>query len=100
MDENFLQLKDTIQLHGKSLMGVGEMARPGEVSTAKTNDLSLIPGPSLWKKGTGSHRLASLFHMCSMAQMCVPIDKEEKRRGGTEERGGEEASSLFGKIGK
>lgn len=86
MDENFLQLKDTIQLHGKSLMGVGKMARPGEVSAAKTDDLSLIAGSSLWKKGTGSHGLASLLHMCSMAQMCVPTGKEEKRREGWEAR--------------
>ena len=83
MDENFLQLKDTIQLHGKSLMGVGEMAQPGEVSAAKTHDLSLILGPAQWTKGTGSHRLSSLLNMCSKAQMCVPIDKEEKRRGRT-----------------
>lgn len=51
MDENFLQLKDTIQLHGKSLMGVGEMAQPGEVSAAKTHDLSLILGTRTVEEG-------------------------------------------------
>lgn len=90
MDKNFLQLKDTIQLHGKRLMGFGEMARPGEVSAAKTDDLSLILGTRTMEEGNWlPQALLSPPHVFYGTNMCANRQrrKKEGRDGRTGRRG-------------